>query len=176
MGKAGMFLRHLLSIVILPGTVAVVVPIWIARRNQIAFTAPATALDAALVAAGALALAGGLVLFAASLARFATEGHGTLASWDPSRRLVVRGPYRFVRNPMISGVIFITFGEALILRSLPHAAWALTFVLMNVIWIPLYEEPTLENTFGDDYREYKHHVRRFIPRLRPYDAPRGVDV
>ena len=118
----------------------------------------------------------GIALFVSSVRRFAGDGQGTLAPWDPPRRLVASGPYRYVRNPMISGVIFITLGEALILRSLPHAAWALTFVLMNVIWIPLYEEPTLENTFGDDYREYKHHVRRFIPRLRPYDAPRGVDV
>ena len=102
------FLRHLLSIIILPGTVTVAVPIWIARGNGISFTPPATALDVALIAAGVIALAGGLLLFAASLARFVTEGRGTLAPWDPPRRLVVRGPYRYVRKPMISGVIFIT--------------------------------------------------------------------
>jgi protein-S-isoprenylcysteine O-methyltransferase Ste14 len=75
---------------------------------------------------------------------------------------------------MISGVIFITFGEALILRSPPHAVWALIFVLMNVTWIPWYEEPTLEVKFGDDYREYCRHVRRFVPRMRPYDGVQRV--
>jgi protein-S-isoprenylcysteine O-methyltransferase Ste14 len=152
------FLRHLLSIVILPGTVTVAVPIWIARRNGIAFTAPATAPDIALIAAGVIALGGGLLLFAASL-----------APWDPPRRLVVRGPYRYVRNPMISGVIFITFGEAMVLRSMPHAAWALAFVLMNLVWIPLFEEPVLTAMFGDDYRRYRRHVPRFIPRMHPYE-------
>jgi len=164
-----MFLRHLLSIAILPGMVTVAVPIWIARRNGIAFAPPATAPDVALIAAGLIALGGGLFLFVASLARFVTEGRGTLAPWDPPRRLVVRGPYRYVRNPMISGVIFITFGEAMMLRSMPHAEWALAFVLLNLVWIPLFEEPVLTAMFGDDYRRYRRHVRRFIPRLRAYD-------
>src|SRR5207247_9887508 len=107
-------------------------PVWNARLRHITFTPPETLLDAVLVAAGVIAPAGGFVLFAASLARFATQGRGTLAPWDPPRHLVVSGPYRYVRNPMISGVIFITFGEALVLRSVPHALWALFFVLMNV--------------------------------------------
>ena len=154
---------------ILPGTVAVAVPIWIARRNHTALTVPATFADGVLVLAGVAALLAGLWLFGWSLAWFVTEGRGTLAPWDPPRRLVVRGPYRYVRNPMISGIIFITFGEALMLRSPRHALWALFLVLMNVAWIPSYEEPTLERKFGDDYREYCRHVRRFIPRLRPYE-------
>jgi protein-S-isoprenylcysteine O-methyltransferase Ste14 len=164
-----MFLRHLLSIAILPGTVTVAVPIWIARTNHIVFTAPTSLLDAVSVVVGVVALAGGLVLFVASLARFVAEGRGTLAPWDPPRRLVVRGPYRYVRNPMISGVIFITFGEALILRSIPHAEWALAFVVMNLVWIPLFEEPVLTAMFGDDYRQYRRHVPRFFPRLHPYE-------
>src|SRR5207248_5921427 len=67
----------------------------------------------------------GLVLFFSSLRRFAAEGQGTLAPWDPPQHLVVEGPYRFVRNPMISGVVFILVGEAMLLRSRPHAVWAL---------------------------------------------------
>jgi protein-S-isoprenylcysteine O-methyltransferase Ste14 len=163
-----MLLRHLLSIAILPGTVTVLVPIWIARSNGIRFTWPGDALESLLFAAGGAALAIGLTLFVASLRRFATEGKGTLAPWDPPRHLVLRGPYRYVRNPMISGVVFILFAEALLLRSRPHAAWAVTFLVMNMIWIPLYEEPHLEELFGDDYREYRRHVRRFLPRSSPY--------
>ncbi|PYK00947.1 MAG: hypothetical protein DME23_05630, partial [Verrucomicrobia bacterium] len=51
----------------------------------------------------------GLLLFVASLRRFATDGKGTLAPWDPPNKFVVRGPYQFVRNPMISGVILLLF-------------------------------------------------------------------
>ena len=112
------------------------------------------------------------MLFVASLRRFAGEGEGTLAPWDPPRRLVVRGPYRFVRNPMISGVIFLLFGEALVLASWPHAAWALAFLALNAVYIPLVEEPQLERRFGDAYREYRANVRRFLPRLRAWEPPR----
>src|SRR6185295_13856231 len=97
-----------------------------------------------------------------------SEGHGTLAPWDPPRALVVRGPYRFVRNPMISGVVFALFAEALVLLSRPHAVWAAAFGLLNLIYIPLIEEPQLERRFGEPYREYCKHVRRFLPRLRPW--------
>lgn len=163
-----MLLRHLLSIAILPGTVTALVPIWIGRRNGIIFTWPDDVVSVVLFAIGCVALAIGATLFVTSLRRFASEGKGTLAPWDPPRRLVVRGPYRYVRNPMISGIIFILIAEALLLRSWPHAAWALTFVAMNLIWIPAFEEPILENMFGDEYREYRRHVPRFIPRRSPY--------
>lgn len=128
----------------------------------------ATAVEIFTQAAGLLLIAFGLFLFAASLRRFVTEGEGTLAPWDPPRRLVVRGPYRYVRNPMISGVLFILFGEALLLLSQPHLVWALIFLGMNVVVIPLVEEPGLRRRFGDSYSEYCRHVPRLFPRLRPW--------
>ena len=170
-----MLLRHLLSVAALPFVMAVVIPVWLARRNGIALTVAAGAVPLLGQLAGALLLAVGLLLFASSLRRFATEGKGTLAPWDPPRRLVVRGPYRYVRNPMISGVIFVLFGEALILLSRAHLNWALLFLAINFVYIPLLEEPQLEARFGDDYREYRRHVRRFLPRLRPWDA-RSTDA
>jgi protein-S-isoprenylcysteine O-methyltransferase Ste14 len=81
---------------------------------------------------------------------------------------VARGPYRFVRNPMISGVILLLLGEACALLSAPHAAWAAGFAIVNLIYIPLVEEPQLERRFGEPYREYCRHVGRFVPRLRPW--------
>lgn len=122
---------------------------------------------------GVALLAVGLALFVASLRRFASEGQGTLAPWDPPRRLVVRGPYRYVRNPMISGVIFVLCAEALILLSAPHAIWAAAVFAVNAIYIPLLEEPMLEARFGDDYREYCRHVGRLLPRARPWQGPRS---
>jgi protein-S-isoprenylcysteine O-methyltransferase Ste14 len=164
-------IRHLLAIAILPFTVAVLVPIWIARRKAVAFAMGGSLGEVALQLAGAASLGVGLLLFAASLRRFATEGQGTLAPWDPPRALVVRGPYRFVRNPMISGVIFVLFGEALVLVSPPHGVWAIAFLVLNLVYIPLFEEPQLAHRFGEPYREYCRHVRRFLPRLRPWEPP-----
>src|SRR5262249_10770128 len=103
---------------------------------------------------------------------FWTRGRGTLAPWDPPRQFVVAGPYRYVRNPMISGVIAILAGEACVLASRPHAGWAALFAAINAIYIPLFEEPMLAARFGEPYAAYRRHVRRFVPRLTPYqDLP-----
>jgi protein-S-isoprenylcysteine O-methyltransferase Ste14 len=168
-------LRHLIAIAVLPFTVTVLVPVWIARRYAVAPALGRSAGQVALQLVGVALLGVGLLLFLASLRRFATEGRGTLAPWDPPRALVLRGPYRFVRNPMISGVIFILFGEALVLLSQAHGVWAASFLLLNLVYIPLVEEPQLEARFGDAYREYRKHVRRFLPRLRAWvpDTPSG---
>lgn len=163
-----MWLRHLLSIAILPFTVAVLVPLWIARRFGVEPTLGSGAPSWVMQLAGLGLFTVGLVLFIASLRRFATEGHGTLAPWDPPRELVVRGPYRYVRNPMISGVVLVLFGESLVLLSAVHAALAVAFLGINLIYIPLIEEPQLEGRFGAAYLEYCRHVPRVVPRLRPW--------
>jgi len=115
------------------------------------------------------------VFFSTSLRRFATEGQGTLAPWDPPRALVVRGPYRYVRNPMISGVLLVLLGESLVLHSAAHALWTLCFLGLNLLYIPLIEEPQLARRFGASYQEYCRHVPRVVPRLRPW-TPEGSDA
>ena len=166
-------LRHLIAVAALPFTVAVLIPAWLARRNGTLVAIGAGAPDLAVQALGVVLLAVGLLLFGASLRRFATEGQGTLAPWDPPRQLVVRGPYRYVRNPMISGVVLVLFGEAAVLRSLPHLDWALVFLGINALYIPLLEEPLLALRFGEAYREYCRHVPRLVPRWRPWEPERG---
>ncbi len=162
------FVRHLLAFLALPFVVTVVVPIWIARRSGIAF-ALRPDFGGSLVQLFGVAIGlVGLWLFAFSLLHFIRRGRGTLAPWDPPKNLVVTGPYQYVRNPMISGVIFVLFGEALALLSRPHSTWAVTFLLINVVYLPLVEEPFLQSRFGESYSEYKRHVRRFVPRLRPW--------
>lgn len=163
-----MWLRHLLSIAALPFTVTVLVPLWIARRSGVELALASSSLGWFSQATGAGVLALGLVLFVSSLRRFATEGRGTLAPWDPPRELVVHGPYRHVRNPMISGVVFLLFGEALVLLSAAHAVWAVVFLGINLVYIPLVEEPQLERRFGAAYRDYCRNVPRVLPRLRPW--------
>ena len=162
------FTRHVLSIALLPFTVAVLVPLWLARSNDISPAVGTTVPQIFGQVVGVLLLVVGLLLFSTSLRRFATDGEGTLAPWDPPRRLVVRGPYRYVRNPMISGVVSVLFGEALVLLSRPHFVWALIFLGVNFIYIPLLEETGLRLRFGDSYVEYCRHVPRLIPRLRPW--------
>ena len=163
-----MLARHLLAIAVLPFTVTVLIPWWIAERNAIPVTLGPSGGALLRQSAGVIVLLTGLLLFLSSLRRFAAEGHGTLAPWDPPRRLVVQGPYRFVRNPMISGVVCILVGEAMLLGSRPHALWALLFLGINLIYIPIVEEPFLRLRFGDAYREYCTHVPRILPRFRPW--------
>jgi protein-S-isoprenylcysteine O-methyltransferase Ste14 len=163
-----MLLRQVLAVAVLPLTVAVMVPIWIARRNHIDFAKPAHFGDLGLIVSGMASLAVGFALFACSVYLFWTRGRGTLAPWDPPRRFVADGPYRYVRNPMISGVMFILLGEASILRSWAHAEWTAAFFVLNVIYIPLIEEPMLVSRFGESYETYKRHVPRFVPRIRPW--------
>ncbi len=169
-----MLLRQLASIVILPGMITIAVPLWIARHEGVGWTMPADVPGVTLVVLGLALLAVGLTLFLTSLHEFWSRGRGTLAPWDPPREFVVTGPYRFVRNPKISGVIFILFAETALLRSWSHALWAAGFALSNVVYLPFFEEPQLAARFGESYREYQRAVRRFLPRLTPW-AGRGRD-
>ena len=161
-------LRHAVSIAALPFTVTVLVPRWLLRDAPPPRLGDG-ALEIVAQLVGVAALGVGLTLFASSLRRFDAEGDGTLAPWDPPRALVVRGPYRYVRNPMISGVLFVLVGEALLLLSPSVGRWAALFAGINAVYIPLLEEPQLEARFGEAYREYRRHVRRFLPRLRPWE-------
>ena len=164
-----MLVRQVCAIAALPGIVAVVIPVWIGRSYGVAWSTPETLGAVIWCGIGVFSLAVGLTLFGTSLYLFWSKGRGTLAPWDPPRRFVVDGPYRYVRNPMISGVIFILCGEAAALQSLPHAVWAGAFLLMNAIYIPVLEEPQLAARFGNSYDEYTRHVRRFVPRLTPWN-------
>ncbi len=120
--------------------------------------------------AGAALLAAGLALMLRTIALFSSAGEGTLAPWDPPRRLVVRGPYRHVRNPMITGVLTVLVGEAVLFGSRLVALWALGFFAVNAVYMPLVEEPRLLRRFGDDYAIYKRNVPRWIPHLRPWTS------
>ena len=99
---------------------------------------------------------------------FATLGRGTPAPFDPPRRLVVRGPYRYVRNPMYLGAALALLGAALVYRSAAIAGYALAFLLVLHAFVLWYEEPTLRRLFGAEYEAYTQKVRRWwpVPRAR----------
>ncbi len=94
---------------------------------------------------------------------FVHIGKGTPAPFDPPRRLVVRGPYRFVRNPMYVGGALTLAGAALFYRSLFLLAYGCIFLLAFSLFVLFYEEPTLRRTFGPDYEAYCHRVARWLP-------------
>jgi len=166
--------RHLAAIVLLPGVVAVVVPaliVWRTGAVDVGWGLPrGLALLPALLGVALMGL--GLALAARTIALFAAEGRGTLAPWDPTSRLVVRGPYRRVRHPMISGVACVLAGEALLLGSVPLLLWLAGFAAVNAVYLPLVEEPGLVRRYGEEYERYRAHVPRWLPRLRPWEPGR----
>jgi protein-S-isoprenylcysteine O-methyltransferase Ste14 len=158
--------RHAAAIVLLPGTVTVIVPAVILAGDDGGWGDGAAALVA--LAGGTLLVAAGLALWAWTVGLFARVGRGTLAPWDPTRRLVVAGPYRHVRNPMITGVLAILVGEALAFGSSGLAIWAAAFFVINTTYFVASEEPGLEKRFGEEYRAYKAAVPRWLPRRTPW--------
>jgi protein-S-isoprenylcysteine O-methyltransferase Ste14 len=161
-----MIFRHLLSIALLPFVVVVLVPRWLLEQEPYAGSfARAVPLVVGQVL-GTVVFIAGLVLFTWCVLLFARVGRGTLAPWDPTRRLVVVGPYRHVRNPMISAVATMLAGEALFFLSGRIALWLLFFVALNHGYFVLVEEPGLARRFGDEYRRYRAAVPRWLPRLR----------
>ena len=163
-----MLLRQIAAILALPAMVTIAIPIAIARPTGLGAWRPASPLDVAMVIGGAVVGIAGVALFASSVALFWTRGRGTLAPWDPPRQFVAAGPYRIVRNPMITGVVLVLVGEALAFRSAPLGWWAALFAVINATYIPLVEEPQLRLRFGQPYDEYCRHVPRILPRLRPW--------
>jgi protein-S-isoprenylcysteine O-methyltransferase Ste14 len=122
----------------------------------------------ALFAAGFAALVLGVCLAGWTMRLFATKGEGTAAPWNPPKKLVVAGPYRHVRNPMITSVLLMLLGESLLLHCWIVSAWFAVFWLGNSIYFPLFEEKDLEKRFGKSYQEYKRNVPRWIPRITPW--------
>jgi protein-S-isoprenylcysteine O-methyltransferase Ste14 len=161
--------RQLRAIALLPGMVAVAVPAVLvcAYGADIGWGLPAP-LSALFILAGIALIVVGLRLWLETIRLFVEVGKGTLAPWDPTRKLVVRGPYRRVRNPMISALGFVLLGEAAVIGSPSVLVLFGGFAVANATYIPLFEEPGLVRRFGDEYTEYRRAVPRWIPRRTPW--------
>jgi len=155
---AWLALRSLLWTILLPGVVAGYVPWRLFGLRQAELTFSPRRLS------GLLCVGAGFVLLVACIFEFARSGRGTLSPLDPPKRLVVRGLYRYVRNPMYLSVTIILLGEVLLtgLRALA-VYWALWFLGANLFVIG-YEEPALQQRFGPSYDEYIRSVGRWLPR------------
>ena len=115
----------------------------------------------------------GLMLACSTIILFPKQGNGTHAPWDPSNKLIITGPYAYVRNPMITGIVLILTGEALILASWAIGLWSVVFLIINMFYFLLSEEPGLRKRFGNDYEEYCRNVPRYIPRWTPW-KPKNI--
>jgi protein-S-isoprenylcysteine O-methyltransferase Ste14 len=122
------------------------------------------AIEAPQIAGIAIATAGAaLALWC--VVSFVHHGKGTPAPFDPPRHLVVRGPYRFVRNPMYLGATLALAGAALFYGSLSLFGYAATFLFAASLFVLGYEEPRLRHTFGPEYEVYCHTVSRWLPQV-----------
>jgi protein-S-isoprenylcysteine O-methyltransferase Ste14 len=124
--------------------------------------------------AGLVIAALGGILTLWCVASFVVAGKGTPAPFDPPRRLVVTGPYRYMRNPMYIGAALAIAGAALYYQSILLLAYASAFLVLFHFFVVLYEEPSLQRTFGDEYDAYRRQVGRWGPNLkssRRYDGP-----
>jgi protein-S-isoprenylcysteine O-methyltransferase Ste14 len=147
--------QHLRAILLLPFVVAVVIPctlLWRTGPDTLGLWQSYPATRMALPILGGALLCLGLVLLVGTIRLFVTVGKGTLVTG-------------------IAGVFFVLLGEAILAASLPLFIWFVVFVLGNAVYIPVAEEPGLVNRFGDNYLAYQRDVPRWIPRLRPWEAP-----
>ena len=156
------------TIIVLPGTVLVFIPaviLWATEDWK--FSAVSTTAGQLCLALLAGSIGLGLSVWTVTI--FKNFGQGTPAPWDPPKKLVVRGPYRHVRNPMIIGAMLMLLAEAMLLQAWSIVVWMMVFFIGNSIYFPLIEEKGLEKRFGDDYRDYTDHVPRWIPRICPWE-------
>jgi protein-S-isoprenylcysteine O-methyltransferase Ste14 len=158
-----LLLRNMFFTVFIPGTVTVVVPYFIVSGNHGAGRTP----DHPVSWLGLLPVGAGAAVLFRCIWDFAVTGRGTLAPVDPPTRLVVRGPYRYVRNPMYLGVLCILTGEAWLFASSALLIYAAAVLACFYSFVVLYEEPALRRKFGESYEQYARTVHRWWPRRPP---------
>ena len=155
------------AFLIFPLNVMGVIPsfmIWCSRSGGILERFPCD-FNSLKFIAGTLLVASGLGLCWKTVSLFTEVGEGTPAPFDPPRKLVIEGPYIYLRNPMMVGVWLVLFGESLIFGSVLLGAWFLAVCGLSLILIPVWEEPDLVKRFGKPYQKYERKVPRWLPKF-----------
>jgi protein-S-isoprenylcysteine O-methyltransferase Ste14 len=165
--RAGALIGSFVFFWLAPAMVAGYVP-WLLTRWRV--EAPLLGVPAGRPLGYLLVIAGTAVVVE-SFCRFALKGLGTPAPIAPTTHLVVSGLYRYVRNPMYLGVLIVVLGQALILGSAVLVRYAVFLWAASFAFVVLYEEPALQRRFGASYTEYRANVRRWLPRLTPWERP-----
>ena len=158
----------LLSFAALPLMVVVIVPWMLASFLPITLTKSAFQFPGMRFLSFLFFMAG-ILLFTKTNILFIREGQGTLAPWQPPRKLIISGPYRCMRHPMITGVLCLLAAEIFLLGSWAAVVWFFFFLAVNLIYLPLVEEKKLLTIFGEDYQRYQRHVPAVFPRCKKQD-------
>jgi protein-S-isoprenylcysteine O-methyltransferase Ste14 len=166
--KISAVLGSILFLIIAPGTIAGLVPWWVSRWKM---QAPFLGLAFGRML-GVVLIIFGLIILLDSFARFAFQGIGTPAPVFPTRHLVTKGFYRYVRNPIYVAVVAIIAGQALLFANIALIVYAIVIWLGFHIFILIYEEPTLRKTFGTEYDVMCANVPRWLPRRSPWTHER----
>jgi protein-S-isoprenylcysteine O-methyltransferase Ste14 len=153
-----LFVKSVLFAILLPGTVTVFVPGLIISKVRLAIPWNAWSVLALVP------LVFGVSILLRCIWDFAASGRGTLAPVDPPTALVVRGLYRYVRNPMYVGVLVILISEAWLFDSRALLLYAAGCFVVVHAFVLLYEEPHLRRKFGGAYVSYCQKVNRWVPR------------
>ena len=153
-----MILRALIAFLVLPGLFALALPPLLAVLDP--WRGGASWL-------GWPVLAAGVAVLGWCVADFYLAGKGTLAPWDPPRRLVIRGLYRHTRNPMYVGVLTIVLGQALVWGSPLLGLYGVALAIGFHVRVTRVEEPWLARTFPEDWPSFAATIPRWVPRLRP---------
>lgn len=144
--------------ILFPGTVTILIPYWILSTSS----PPQTGV---LRFFGLLPIALGISIYFWCAWDFAFAGKGTPAPIDPPKKLVARGLYRYVRNPIYVGIVSILMGEALLFMSWRLFLYAVLAFCFYFLLVLVYEEPALRAKFGESYRQYCDRVPRWLPRF-----------
>ena len=159
-----LFLKNLAFTIIVPGTVAFYIPIWMSGGRSAFLTAPLCCERLA----GLVPILPGSAIYLRCVWDFAAIGRGTPVPIDEPRKLIVRGLYRHVRNPMYIGVLLVIVGWAIFFRSLKVISYGFCVGVVFHAFVVLFEEPHLRRRFGESYAHYRRTVHRWIPgRGRP---------
>jgi protein-S-isoprenylcysteine O-methyltransferase Ste14 len=163
-GKTHAALWSALFLALAPGTVAVLIP-WLIS-GWVFQPAPSGFMLARIF--GAMLIVIGAIILLESFARFALHGFGTPSPTFPTRRLIVGGFYRFVRNPMYVALMSTVLGQGLLFWNMGVLAYAGAVWVACHIFVMTYEEPKLRETFGWEYESYCFNVPRWLPRPGPW--------
>ncbi len=115
--------------------------------------------------AGIILIAAGAALGLTCVGVFVIIGKGTAAPFDPPRKFVAVGPYKYVRNPMYIGALLVILGFGFYINSLAVLIFGLPWILFALLFVIFYEEPALRKKFGEEYRTYCDGVNRWVPRF-----------
>lgn len=157
-----MLIRALIAFLALPGVVAGIVPFLIVgKESHLSQTAPY----------GIALLFIGFLLLLWCVRDFYISGKGTLAPWDPPKRLVIVGLYRYIRNPMYVAVLTLVTGWSLAFGSVGLGLYLCLLAVAFHFRVLLYEEPRLSRQFGADWEAYS----KAVPRWFPHPSGRKID-